>query len=115
MAHQGACGKTRILPQNRRPRPVPAEWGFDVRVSLSMYGGRGGVEPLVGLAVWLGALEAQVRCAGPPGAERPADSSEGRQREMGTCPARGSTEREAPVLRSAGAVRRSTDASEVSQ
>jgi hypothetical protein len=33
-------------------------------VSLSMYGERGGVEPLVGLAVWLGALEAQVRCAG---------------------------------------------------
>ncbi|TMR92797.1 hypothetical protein EJK15_42775 [Nonomuraea basaltis] len=86
-----------------------------MRVSLSMYGGRGGVEPLVGLAVWLGALEAQVRCAGPPGAERPADSPEGRQREMGTCPTRGSTEREAPVIRSAGAVRRSTAASKVSQ
>ena len=86
-----------------------------MRVSLSMYGGRGGVEPLVGLAVWLGAIEAQVRCAGPPGAERPADSSEGRQREMRTCPTRGSTELEAPVIRSVSAVRRSTAASEVSR
>jgi hypothetical protein len=65
----------------------------------STYGGCGDVEPVLGLAVRL----------------RPADSSEGRQREMGTCPTRGSTEREAPVIRSAGAVRRSTAASEVSQ
>jgi hypothetical protein len=90
--------------------------GFDVRASLSMYGRRGGVEPLVGLAVRLRALGAEVRvCAPPDWAELPADSSEGRQREMGTCPTRGSTERAAPVIRSAGAVRRSTAASEVSQ
>jgi hypothetical protein len=85
-----------------------------VRVLLSTYGGRGDVGPLVGLAVRLRALGAEVRCAGPPGAERPADSSEGKQREMGTCLARGSAEREAPVIRSAGAVRRSMAASEVS-
>jgi hypothetical protein len=104
------------LAAESRLRPVPAEWGFDVRASLSMYEGRGDVEPLVGLAVWLRALGVEVRvCAPPDWAELPADSSEGRQREMGTCPTRGSTERAAPVIRSAGAVRRSTAASEVSQ
>jgi len=25
IAHQGACGKTRVVPQNRRPKPEPAE------------------------------------------------------------------------------------------
>lgn len=69
------------LAAESSPRPVPAEWGFDVRVSLSKYGGRGGVEPLVGLAVWLGALEAQVRCAGPPGGSgRPTRRREGNER-----------------------------------
>src|SRR6266566_1880368 len=89
--------------------------GHDVRVLLSTYGGRGD-EPLVGLAVRLRALGAEVRvCAPPDWAERPADSSEGRQREMRTCPTRGSTELEAPVIRSASAVQRSTAASEVSR
>jgi hypothetical protein len=87
-----------------------------MRALLSTSGSRGDVEPLVGLAVGLRALGAEVRvCAPPDWAERPADSSEGRQREMGTCATRGSTEREAPVIRSAGAVRRSTAASEVSR
>ncbi len=27
VAHRGACGKTRVVPQNRRPRPQPAEMG----------------------------------------------------------------------------------------
>ena len=89
--------------------------GHDVRVLLSTHGGRGD-EPLVGLAVRLRALGAEVRVCAPPGwAERPADSSEGRQREMRTCPTRGSTELEAPVIRSASAVQRSTAAWEVSQ
>ena len=84
-----------------------------MRVLLSTYGGRGD-EPLVGLAVWLRALGAEVRvCAPPDWAERPADSSEGRQREMRTCPTRGSTELEAPVIRPASAGQRSTAASEV--
>jgi hypothetical protein len=92
------------------------KWGHDVRVLLSTYGGRGDVEPVVGLAVRLRALGAQVRvCAPPKWAERPADSSEGRQPEMRTCPTRGSTELEAPVIRSASAVQRSTATSEVSQ
>lgn len=82
---------------------------------LSTYGGRGD-EPLVKLAARLRALGAEVRvCAPPDWAERPADSSEGRQREMRTCPTRGSTELEAPVIRSASAVQRSTAASEVSR
>jgi len=52
-----------------------------VRVLLSTYGGRGD-EPLVGLAVRLRALGAEVRvCAPPDWAERSADSSEGRQRD----------------------------------
>jgi len=73
-------------------------------------------KPLVGLAVRLRALGAEVQvCAPPDWAERPADWSEGRQREMRTCPARGSTELEAPVIRSASAGRRSTAASEVSR
>ncbi len=86
-----------------------------MRVLLSTYGGRGD-EPLVGLAVRLPALGAEVWvCAPPDCAERPADSSEGRQREMRACPTRGSTELEAPVIRSASAVQRSTVASEVSR
>ena len=56
---------------------------------------------------------AGVRAARP--GERPADSSEGRQPGMRTCSTRGSTELEAPVIRSASAVQRSTAASEVSQ
>jgi hypothetical protein len=87
-----------------------------VRVLLSTYGRRGDVEPVVGLAVPLRAFGAEVRvCASPDWAERPADSSEGTQREMRTCPTRGSTELEAPVIRPTSAVRRSTAASEVSQ
>ena len=86
-----------------------------MRVLLSTYGGRGD-EPLVGLAVRLRALGAEVRvCAPPDWAERPADSSEGRQREMRTCPTRGSTELEAPVIRPVGAGQRSTAALEVSR
>ncbi len=86
-----------------------------MRVLLSTYGGRRD-EPLVGLAVRLRALDAEVRvCAPPDWAERPADSSEGRQREMRTCLTQGSTQLEAPVIRSASAVQRSTAASEVSR
>lgn len=67
-------------------------------------------------AVRLRAPGAEVRvCAPPDWAERPPDSSEGRQPAMRTCPTRGSTELAAPVIRSTSAVRRSTAASEVSQ
>ena len=77
----GACGKTRVVLQNRRlDQERTKTWGHDVRV-LFTYGGRGD-EPLVGLR---------------------------------TCPARGSTELEAPVIRSARAAQRGTAASEVSQ
>ena len=78
-----------------------------MRVLLSTYGGRGDVGPLVGLAVRL--------CVLPDWAERPAGWSGGRQREMRTCPARGSTELEAPVIRPVGAGQRSTAALEVSR
>ena len=87
-----------------------------MRVLLSTWGSRGDVEPLLGLAVQLQALGAEVRmCAPPDWAGRPAGSSEGRQREMRTCPIRGSTELEALVIRSASAPQRSTAASEVSR
>jgi hypothetical protein len=87
-----------------------------VRVLLSTYGSRGDVEPMVGFAGALRALGAEVRvCAPPDWAERPADSSEGRQRELRTCPTPGSTELEAPAIRSASAVQRSTAAPEVSR
>jgi vancomycin aglycone glucosyltransferase len=53
-----------------------------VRVLLSTYRGRGDVGLLVGLAVRLPALGAEVRvCAPPDSQERPAGSSEGGQRE----------------------------------
>ena len=91
------------------------DMGYDVRVLLSTYGGRGD-EPLAGLAVRLRALGAEVRvCAPPDRPERSAHSSEGRQREMRTCPTRGSKEPEASLIRSASAVQRSTAASEVSR
>ena len=83
---------------------------------LSMYGGRGDLEPLMRLAVQLRALDAEVRgCAPPDRAQRPADSSEASQPDMRTCPTRGSTQIEAPVIRSASAVQLSTAVSEVSQ
>src|SRR5436190_1138585 len=54
IAHRGACGKTRIVPQNRQPRPEPAEMGVaKCRVLFSTTGSRGDVEPMVGLAVRL--------------------------------------------------------------
>ncbi|WP_433237373.1 hypothetical protein ACQPYK_28750 [Streptosporangium sp. CA-135522] len=47
-----------------------------MRVSLSTYEGRGDVGPLVGLAVRLRALGAEVRvCVPPDWAKRPAGSS----------------------------------------
>ena len=83
---------------------------------LSTYGSRGDLKPMAGLAVQLRTLGAEVRvCAPPDWAERPADSSEGRQREMRTCRARGSTLRETPVIRPVGAGQRSTGAPEVSR
>jgi vancomycin aglycone glucosyltransferase len=42
------------------------EWGRAVRVLLSTYGSRGDVEPLVGLAVRLRELGAEVRACAPP-------------------------------------------------
>jgi vancomycin aglycone glucosyltransferase len=38
----------------------------EMRVLLSTYGSRGDVEPVVGLAVQLGALGAEVRVCAPP-------------------------------------------------
>jgi hypothetical protein len=85
------------------------------RACVSTDGGRGD-EPLVGVAVRLLALGAEVRvCAPPDSAQRPADSSEGRQPETRTCRTRGSTELETPVIRPASAGLRSTAAPEVSQ
>jgi hypothetical protein len=56
----GACRKTRVVRQNRRPDQERTKtWGHDVRVLLSTYGGRGD-EPLVGLAVRLRALGAEA-------------------------------------------------------
>jgi len=79
-----------------------------VRVLLSTDGGRG-EEPLVGPAVRLRALGAEVCvCA-------PHKWSGGRQREMRTCRTSGLTLRETPVIRPVGAGRGSTAASEVSQ
>jgi hypothetical protein len=57
-ARTGACGKTRVVQQNRGPRPEPAEHGgLQVHVLLSTYDSRGDVEPPRGVAV-RGALAA---------------------------------------------------------
>jgi hypothetical protein len=67
IAHRGACGKTRVVLHNLRPKPEPAEIResrsacalVDVWASLN-------VEPPVGLAVRLRALGAEVRVCAPP-------------------------------------------------
>ena len=59
MAHPGACGKTRVVPHNRRSKPEPTEMGgTEMRVLLSTYGSRGRVEPM-------GGLGAKVRVCAP--------------------------------------------------
>ena len=71
ISQRGTCGKTRVVPQNRRPRPQPAEMGARHACVVVDVWGRGDVEPLVGLAVRLRALGAEVRvCAPPDCAER---------------------------------------------
>lgn len=55
------------MPQNFRPEPEPAKKGVTkVRVLLSTYGSRGGVEPLGALAARLRALGAEARRCAPP-------------------------------------------------
>src|SRR5690348_18370148 len=63
------------MPHNRRPEQnLPKHRSREVRVLLSTYGSRGDVEPLVGLAVQLRELGAEVRmCAPPDCAERLAE------------------------------------------
>ena len=63
----GACGKTRVVLHNLRPKPEPAEIRelrstcalVDVWVSLN-------VEPTVGLALQLRALGTEVPVCAPP-------------------------------------------------
>ena len=55
------------MPQNRRPKPEPAEMGVAECVCCCRRtGSRGDVEPLVALAVRLRALGAEVRVCAPP-------------------------------------------------
>ncbi len=42
IAHRGACGKTQVVPQNRRPRPEPAEMGVATCVCFCRRPGRAG-------------------------------------------------------------------------
>jgi hypothetical protein len=46
------------MPHNRRPDSKSTEWDSELRVLLSTYDSRGGIEPLTGLAVRLRALGA---------------------------------------------------------
>src|SRR5215468_12411418 len=62
-ARPGSCRRIAGRGQGLR------RWERDMRVLLSTYGGRGDVEPLVGLAVRLRALGAQVRVCAPPDEE----------------------------------------------
>jgi hypothetical protein len=107
IAHRGACGKTRVGPQNRRPDQERTKaWGHDAGVLLSTDGRRGD-EPLVGLAVRLRVLGAEVRvCARCPtgrGGKAARDEDVPNKR------------RETPVIRPASAGQRSAAASEVSR
>jgi hypothetical protein len=45
-----ACGKTRVVPHNRRPRENLDNGGREVRVLFVSAGSRGGAGRLVGLA-----------------------------------------------------------------
>src|SRR5215203_1880401 len=78
MTDRGACRRTRVVLQDLgRTQYGRRHRGHDVRVLLSTYRGRGDVGLLVGLAVRLPALGAEVRvCAPPDSQERPAGSSE---------------------------------------
>ena len=58
IAHRGACGKTRVMPQNAGRGQNLRIRGHEVRVLLSACGSRGDVEPLAGLAVRWRALGA---------------------------------------------------------
>jgi vancomycin aglycone glucosyltransferase len=59
------------LPQNRWPKAKLAKKGAaKMRVLLSTWGSRGDVEPMVGLAVQLQALGADVRVCAPPDFEK---------------------------------------------
>jgi vancomycin aglycone glucosyltransferase len=67
IAHWGACGKTRVVPQNRRPRPETCGNGSgEVRVLLRTFGLCGDVVPPAGIAVRLPALGGEVRVCPPP-------------------------------------------------
>jgi hypothetical protein len=80
IARWGACGKTRVVAQNRRPRLQPAELGARRACVVVDVWGRGDVEP-----VGTGGAVAGARGGGAGvRAARPADSSEGRQPEMRT-------------------------------
>ena len=108
-ARPGSCCRI-VRPDQERTKT----WGHDVRVLLSTYGD----------AVtnrwwdWRCGCERWARrcgCARRPTGRSGRPTRRGRQREMRTCPTRGSTELEAPVIRSASAGQRSTAASEVSR
>src|SRR3712207_561665 len=70
IAHRGACGKTRVVPHNRRPRQdLRRKRGTKLRVVLSTYGSGGDVEPMVALAVRSRALGVEARMCAPPDQE----------------------------------------------
>jgi vancomycin aglycone glucosyltransferase len=56
-----------MVPQNCWPKPELTEYGgHEMRVLLSTWGSRGDVEPMLGLAMALRALGAEVRMCAPP-------------------------------------------------
>ena len=63
IAHRGACGKTRCLPQNCRAKQNLQKGESRMRVLFSIHGSRGDVEPMMGLAVQLGAGECDAPAA----------------------------------------------------
>ncbi len=69
-----ACGKTRVVPQNGQPRTESTKRESRNACVVLTCDSRGGVEPLLGLAVRLRALGSEVRvCAPPDCAERVAE------------------------------------------
>jgi len=67
IAHRGACGKPRVVSYNRQPEPETYGNGRSkMRLLLSTHGSRGDVDPMVGLAVRLWALGAEMPVCAPP-------------------------------------------------
>jgi hypothetical protein len=72
IAHRGACGKARVVLQDRGvDARTGAKGSHEMRVALLTYESRGDVELIAGLAVQLRTLGAEVQVWAPPDCAEP--------------------------------------------